>query len=433
MRAVSGNRCAEPARAHELDHARVVAARSRSPAPRARSRAASTSESGSVPQRSSASAQPATKPGVRDRERADQRRAFGTPGRRNMSRVAAAGAVSRASIAMHLAEPGADQHERAAAEPGRERLRHGERERRRDRGVDRVAAALEHRAARARRLRLRTPPPCRACRYAGAGDAARPTRRARAERVRAGVRVRRRSKFAQRAEGERRRSMAASYHAIGRSERARRIAGLSCRPRGPVAQLVEHRTENAGVASSTLAWATTVIPRTTRSRRHPHVRLDQRPSGLDRARDAHRARDRAGHRQHRLHLDPVGQAAARAAARGRASSGSRSRCSGASRCCSRSRGSCGSPTDLFKVVGQGFSGRDLILLAGGLFLIGEEHLRDPRQDGGRQRTAARSAPRRLVRLRDLPDPAARPRVLARLRDHGGRHGRRRARDGRWPW
>jgi hypothetical protein len=34
-------------------------------------------------------------------------------------------------------------------------------------------------------------------------------------------------------------------------------ARLLCRAFGPVAQLVEHRTENAGVASSILAWATT--------------------------------------------------------------------------------------------------------------------------------------------------------------------------------
>src|SRR5262245_20660662 len=94
--------------------------------------------------------------------------------------------------------------------------------------------------------------------------------------------------------------MAASYHALERL--------WSC-PRGPVAQLVEHRTENAGVASSTLAWASTVSH---------DARLDQRPPGLDRARDAHRARDRPGHRQHRVHLDLVGQAAARAAVAGAA-------------------------------------------------------------------------------------------------------------------
>ena len=57
--------------------------------------------------------------------------------------------------------------------------------------------------------------------------------------------------------------------------------------------------------------------------------------------------------------------------RRRAWSGSRSRCSAAWRSCSRSPGSCASPTDLFAICGEGFSGRDLILFAGGLFLIGK--------------------------------------------------------------
>ena len=36
--------------------------------------------------------------------------------------------------------------------------------------------------------------------------------------------------------------------------------------------------------------------------------------------------------------------------------------------------------------GTRFSGRDLILIVGGLFLIAQEHLRDPRQAGRRGRT-----------------------------------------------
>src|SRR5262245_28269602 len=105
--------------------------------------------------------------------------------------------------------------------------------------------------------------------------------------------------------------MAASYHAGERRRGEREVAaGLSCRPRGPVAQLVEHRTENAGVASSTLAWATTDLrDPTALPGESDDVRLDQRPAGLDRTRDAHGARDRPRHRQHRLHLDPRGQAA----------------------------------------------------------------------------------------------------------------------------
>ena len=48
-----------------------------------------------------------------------------------------------------------------------------------------------------------------------------------------------------------------------RSRRPRRAASRACgeklesAPRGPVAQLVEHATENRGVDSSILSWATT--------------------------------------------------------------------------------------------------------------------------------------------------------------------------------
>src|SRR2546422_240168 len=114
---------------------------------------------------------------------------------------------------------------------------------------------------------------------------------------------RRRAKAGARARAQVSRSepKASEDHQVGEREGP---AELGSRPRGPVAQLVEHRTENAGVASSTLAWATTVLCDPTLPKTFGDVRLDQRPAGLDRARNAHGARNRPGHRQHRLRLDP---------------------------------------------------------------------------------------------------------------------------------
>ena len=49
---------------------------------------------------------------------------------------------------------------------------------------------------------------------------------------------------------------------------------------------------------------------------------------------------------------------------------------------------------LFTVLGRGISGRDLILLGGGLFLLAKATHRDPREAGGRRRRAARPGWRR---------------------------------------
>ncbi|MEI2827878.1 MAG: hypothetical protein V9F04_16880 [Dermatophilaceae bacterium] len=70
------------------------------------------------------------------------------------------------------------------------------------------------------------------------------------------------------------------------------------------------------------------------------------------------------------------------------------------------------------------SGRDLILLAGGLFLLGEEHARNPRAvwRATRATPARRSAASFAQRAR--ADRAARRGLLARLGDHRRGHGRR---------
>ena len=145
--------------------------------------------------------------------------------------------------------------------------------------------------------------------------------------------------------------------------------------------------------------------------------------------------DRARHRQHRLHLDPGRQAAARAAAARAPASASALALvmrlgllfaiswvmgltrAAASRSC-----------------GQAFSGRDLILLGGGLFLVGKatHEIYDKLEvahddDADRAGRPARSA------LDPRADPAARHRVLARLGDHRGRHGAARSRSWSSRW
>ena len=78
---------------------------------------------------------------------------------------------------------------------------------------------------------------------------------------------------------------------------------------------------------------------------------------------------------------------------------------------------------LFTVFGHEISGRDLILIGGGLFLLGKATLEI--HDGWRARkgtSSARVAP--VVCRGDRPDHAARHRLLARFGDHGRRDGRR---------
>ena len=83
---------------------------------------------------------------------------------------------------------------------------------------------------------------------------------------------------------------------------------------------------------------------------------------------------------------------------------------------------------LFEVVGHSFSGRDLILLGGGLFLIAkstqEIYEKVEGETGGRHPgLVQRSAWRRR------PDHDPRHHLLARLGDHRGRHGRGHRGDG----
>ena len=82
-------------------------------------------------------------------------------------------------------------------------------------------------------------------------------------------------------------------------------------------------------------------------------------------------------------------------------------------------------TPLFTLFGHAFSWRDLILIAGGLFLVWKatkeiHHTVDPddhKDSHGRHAAAD-------ARRRDLPDPAARPRLLDRFDHHRRRHDRR---------
>ena len=87
---------------------------------------------------------------------------------------------------------------------------------------------------------------------------------------------------------------------------------------------------------------------------------------------------------------------------------------------------------LFSVLGQEISGRDLILIGGGLFLLGKATLEiHERLEGEEGHGSARAAP--SFARRDRPDHGARHRLLARLGDHRGRHGGRHLDHGRRPW
>ena len=80
----------------------------------------------------------------------------------------------------------------------------------------------------------------------------------------------------------------------------------------------------------------------------------------------------------------AGKLPGRAARPGTQASGSRWPWSPASRCCWPLSWIVRLTAPLFEVLGQAISGRDLILILGGLFLLGKSDLRDPRQAGGRR-------------------------------------------------
>ena len=85
--------------------------------------------------------------------------------------------------------------------------------------------------------------------------------------------------------------------------------------------------------------------------------------------------------------------------------------------------------DLFTVLDQAISGRDLILILGGAFLIGEIHAGSAqlaRRDGGRAQRGGHGD----VRQRAAADRPHRHRVLARFGDHRGRPGAARRGDDR---
>ena len=79
---------------------------------------------------------------------------------------------------------------------------------------------------------------------------------------------------------------------------------------------------------------------------------------------------------------------------------------------------------LFSVFDVDISGRDLILIGGGLFLLAKSTLEIHESLEGAEGDGPGSEARGL-RQRHHPDRAHRHRVLARLRHHGRRFGRRR--------
>ena len=80
-------------------------------------------------------------------------------------------------------------------------------------------------------------------------------------------------------------------------------------------------------------------------------------------------RGRARHRQHRLHLDPRQQAAGGSTRQRATRRHPRRHGHAASCCCWASAGWSTLTEPLFEILGHEFSGRDLILVGGGLFLL----------------------------------------------------------------
>ena len=79
---------------------------------------------------------------------------------------------------------------------------------------------------------------------------------------------------------------------------------------------------------------------------------------------------------------------------------------------------------LFTVLGREISGRDLILIGGGLFLLGKATIEIHDRLEGEQAHGV-GARRAVVCRRDRADHGARHRLLAGLGDHRRGHGRRR--------
>ena len=76
---------------------------------------------------------------------------------------------------------------------------------------------------------------------------------------------------------------------------------------------------------------------------------------------------------------------------------------------------------LFSLFEYAFSGKQLILLGGGLFLIAKATYEIHDKLEGAEENTARPAPRPGARRRGAADHGDRHRVLARLGDHRGRH------------
>ncbi len=161
--AVSGKRAASPIPFH-ASSMRAWRSEIGKPSSASAIAGAITSASDFVPQRSSASARPASRLGVATASGPARDASGATPGATNMSRVAAGGRGFARVERDHVAVRESDQQEAAAAETRVIRLGDAEREGRRDGRVDRVAARPQHREHRPPQRGARLRPPCRACR-----------------------------------------------------------------------------------------------------------------------------------------------------------------------------------------------------------------------------------------------------------------------------
>ena len=167
-----------------------------------------------------------------------------------------------------------------------------------------------------------------------------------------------------------------------------------------VAEIVDQHLaggSRSSVCASPTAASTPAPARTSRVRRHGLSRTPMdgllTSDSLIALLTLTVARDRPRHRQRHLHLDPRRQAAARSSERAPAPRPAGWRWSCASCCCSRWPGSSGSPSRCSRCSAAAISGRDLILLVGGLFLIAKAtHEIHDKLEGEEGERSARVAP-----------------------------------------
>ena len=153
------------------------------------------------------------------------------------------------------------------------------------------------------------------------------------------------------------------------------------------------------------------------------------PRGMARVPDADGARDRSRHRQHHLHLDPDRPAAGGGQQRADATIGLALAMLMRIVLLLSLTWVMKLTDDLFTVFGQAISGRDLILILGGAFLIAKstQEVHNSLEGMADEHNAAGT---RDVRQRARADRRDRHRLLAGLGDHRGRPGAARRGDDR---